>query len=328
MTIYDIAKAAQVSPSTVSRVLNGKPGVKKEKRDQLLQLLQENNFNLKRARQAVPTKCSRVVGILVPDLHDPIYMEGTYELARFLDRSGFSVIVMNGGDTDQQRADAVACMAKRHVEAAVLVGSKFESDEVARSLQDHLAEVPVLTVNAVFTLPRVYSIVADEASGVQQCVQYLYRRGRRKLLLLLDRDCPSSAQKEAGFVQGCQAFPDLHSHVCRDIIGTPDCVGRSIRLAIAASPEFDAILCSSDALAAYAQRHLQNLGYAIPQQVSLIGIGNTCFSEVSNPKLTSLNSRIADGCLLAGQTLLQVLDGQKVAHQTTLTCELIIREST
>ena len=328
MTIYDIARVANVSPSTVSRVLNGKPGVKKEKRDQLLQLLQENNFNLKRAKQAVPTKCSRVVGILVPDLHDPAYMEGTYALARFLDKSGFSVIVMNGGDSDQQRSDSVACLAKRHVEAAILVGSKFESPEVGQSIQDHLSELPVMTVNAAFDLPNVYSVMADEANGVRQCVSYLYRRGRRKLLLLLDRDCPSSTQKETGFLAGCGDYNDLSGHVCHDIIGTPENAERSIRLAIAESPDCDAIICSSDMLAAYAERQMQNLGYDIPGQISLVGMGNTCFSEVSSPRLSSLNSRMVDGCLQAGQLLLQVLDSEKVSHRTTLTCELIIREST
>jgi len=328
MTIYDIARVANVSPSTVSRVLNGKPGVKKEKRDQLLQLLQENNFNLKRAKQAVPTKCSRVVGILVPDLHDLIYMEGTHTLARFLDKAGFSVIVMNGGDNDQQRADSVACLAKRHVEAAILVGSKFDSPEVCQSIQDHLAEVPVLTVNAAFDLPNVYSIVGDEFTGVRRCVNYLYRRGRRKLLLLLDMDCPSSAQKENGFLAGCGDHEDLSGYVCRDIVATPENAERSIRLALAGAPDCDAILCSGDMLALYAEHHLQRLGYEIPRQVSLVGMGNTCFSEISLPRLTSLNCRIADGCLQAGEQLLQVLDGEPVPHKTTLTCELIIREST
>lgn len=328
MTIYDIARAANVSPSTVSRVLNGKPGVKKEKREQLLQLLQDNNFNLKRAKQAVPTKCSRVVGILVPDLHEIAYMEGAYALARFLDTSGFSVIVMNGGDTDAQRADAVACMAKRHVEAVVLVGSKFESEGVAQSIQNYLSDLPVLTINSSFSLPNVYSVLADEATGVRRCVNYLYRLGRRKLLLLLDQDCPSSAQKEAGFLQGCEDYPDLSGYVCRDIVGTAESAARSIRLAVAEAPAFDAIICSGDLLAAYAARHMQNLGYKIPQQISLISMGNTCFSEATTPRLTSLNSRMTDACLQAGRTLLQIADGQKAEHRSVLACELIVRETT
>lgn len=328
MTIYDIARAANVSPSTVSRVLNGKTGVKKEKRDQILQLLQENNFNLKRAKQAVPTKCSRVIGVLVPDLHDPTYMEGAYALTCFLDKAGFSVIVMNGGDSDRQRADTVACLAKRHVEGAVLVGSKFGSPEVSESLRDHLGEVPVLTVNASFTLPNVYSVVADEANGVRQCVGYLYRRGRRKLLLLLDKDCPSSDKKESGFQAGCAEYPDISGHICRNVIATTENAAQAIRLAIAEAPDCDAILCSGDMLAAYVERHMQNLGYQVPGQISLIGMGNTCFSEVSNPRISSLNTRMVDGCLQAGQLLVRLLEGEQVERSTTLTCDLIIREST
>lgn len=280
------------------------------------------------SQQAVPTKCSRVIGVLVPDLHDPTYMEGAYALTCFLDKAGFSVIVMNGGDSDRQRADTVACLAKRHVEGAVLVGSKFGSPEVSESLRDHLGEVPVLTVNSSFTLPNVYSVVADEANGVRQCVGYLYRRGRRKLLLLLDKDCPSSDKKESGFQAGCAEYPDISGHICRNVIATTENAAQAIRLAIAEAPDCDAILCSGDMLAAYVERHMQNLGYQIPGQISLIGMGNTCFSEVSNPRISSLNTRMVDGCLQAGQLLVRLLEGEQVERSTTLTCDLIIREST
>lgn len=104
-------------------------------------------------------------------------------------------------------------------------------------------------MNAAFDLPNVYSIVGDEFTGVRRCVNYLYRRGRRKLLLLLDMDCPSSAQKENGFLAGCGDHEDLSGYVCRDIVATPENAERSICLALAGAPDCDAILCSGDMLA-------------------------------------------------------------------------------
>lgn len=328
MTIYDIADIANVSPSTVSRVLNGKSGVKKEKRDQILQLLQENNFNLKMAKQTAPTKCSRVVGIIVPDIQNLCYMEGAHQLAGFLDQSGFSVIIMNGGETDEQRGTAVTCMSKRGVEAIILVGAKFGSNNVHDAIRDYLSDIPVFTVNSHFDLPNVYSFVADEEYGVKQCVEYLYRKGRRKPLLLLEKDCPSSIPKRNGFIAGCSEYEDVRCHIYDDIIGLGLDTRQAIRLALAEAPECDAIICSDDHLAAYALQQMQYLGYISPEQISIVGMGNTCFCKITRPCLTSISTRLTDGCMQASQALLQVLDGQTFPHHTPLLCEMIIREST
>lgn len=328
MTIYDIADIANVSPSTVSRVLNGKSGVKKEKRDQILQLLQENNFNIKRATQSVPTKCSRVIGILVPDVQNMCYMEGTHQLADFLDHSGFSVIIMNGGETEEQRGTAVACMSKRGVEAVVLVGAKFDCASVHDSIRGQLANIPVFTINSHFDLPNVYSFVADEEYGVRQCVEYLYRKGRRNLLLLLEKDCPSSIPKRNGFIAGCSEYDDVCRHIYDEIMGIGINTKQAIRLALVGTPQCDAIICSDDHLAAYTQQQMLDLGYTIPDQISIVGMGNTCFCKITRPCLTSISTRLADGCMQAGQAILQVLDGQDFPHHTPLLCEMIVREST
>lgn len=328
MTIYDIADIAKVSPSTVSRVLNGKSGVKKEKRDQILQLLQENNFSLKLAKQAAPAKCSRVVGVIVPDVQNLCYMEGVHQLANFLDQSGFSVIIMNGGETEVQRSSAVTCMSKRGVEAVVLVGAKFSCTCVHDAIRDQLSDVPVFTVNSHFDLPNTYSFVADEVYGVKQCVEYLYRKGRRKPLLLLERDCPSSIPKREGFIAGCREYEDINGHIYDEINGIDTDTKQAIRLALAQTPECDAIICSHDQLAAYTLQQMQHLGYTTPEQISIVGMGNTCFCKITRPCLTSISTRLTDGCMQAGQALLQVLAGQTVPHHTPLLCELIIREST
>lgn len=328
MTIYDIAELANVSPSTVSRVLNGKTGVKKEKRDQILQLLQENNFHLRQTVRTVPDRCSRVIGILVPDVQNMCYMEGTHQLAGFLEHSGFSVIIMDGGETEEQRGSALTCMAARGVQAVVLVGAKFECTNVQDAIQGHLSDVPVFTVNSRFDLPNVYSFVADEEYGVRQCVEYLYRKGRRKLLLLLDKDCPSSIPKRNGFIAGCREYEEIRHRIYDEISGIGIDTEQAIRLALVEAPSCDAVICSDDLLAAYTLQQLRNLGYTIPHQIAVVGMGNTCFCQITRPCLTSISTRLADGCMLAGQALLQVLDGQQLPHHTPLLCEMIIREST
>jgi len=82
MTIYDIAKKAGVSASTVSRVINNKPGIKKETRERIQKLLEESHYSPNEAARGLVNQASKIIGILISDIRTTHHTEGVYYMER------------------------------------------------------------------------------------------------------------------------------------------------------------------------------------------------------------------------------------------------------
>ena len=78
LTIYDIAKEAGVSASTVSRVINARPGIKKSTRERVEKILRDSNFSVSEAARGLVNQTSRMLGILVSDIRNQHHIEGAY----------------------------------------------------------------------------------------------------------------------------------------------------------------------------------------------------------------------------------------------------------
>ena len=107
MTIYDIAREAGVSASTVSRVINDKPGVAKEKRARVQALLKKYQYVPNETARGLVTSSSRMIGILVADIRQEHHIAGAYYIAHELSGRGYSSLVMNTGSTEAERVAGI-----------------------------------------------------------------------------------------------------------------------------------------------------------------------------------------------------------------------------
>jgi LacI family transcriptional regulator len=329
MTIYDIAREAGVSGSTVSRVVNGKPGVKKDKRDKILQLLEKYHYTPDVGARGLVTQSSRIVGILVAEIRNLHYAEGAYYIERQLEQKGYCCLILNTGESEESRVRALHTLEQRRVEGVVLIGSIFQSREIEHTISLCLSDVPVVMINGHLPLHNVYSVLADEENGIRDCVEYLVKRGRRHLVFLVDSPTPSSRLKEKGFVRGCEAHADRVQYwIYRGVATTPDAGAAAARCALKEHPECDGFVCSVDLLAAGAARALREAGRAVPGDISVIGVDNSVYCTVSTPQLTSLDNKLIESCVAAGRTLVDVLEGHRPSRRTTLASEIVLREST
>ena len=107
MTIYDIAREAGVSASTVSRVINDKPGVAKDKRERVQALLAKHQYVPNEAARGLVTSSSRMIGILLADIRQEHHISGAYYIANELSGRGYSSLVMNAGSTEAERVASI-----------------------------------------------------------------------------------------------------------------------------------------------------------------------------------------------------------------------------
>lgn len=327
MTIYDIAKEAGVSASTVSRVINNKPGIKASTRDRVNRLLKKYNYSPNETARGLVNQATKIIGILLADIRNAHHTDGAYYIERELAELGYCCIMFNTGTDDLSKAEAIERLEKRRVEGAVLIGSTFQTESVKKSIERHLSNVPIVISNGYLDLPNVYGVLADEKQGVSSCVRLLVSRGKKNLVYVNNDDTASARLKQEGFEEEMrgQKLEPVMVYNARAVYQDGYEVTRRI---MEEHPETDGIIYAVDLLAAAGLRALWDLKLAVPGQVAVVGIDNSVYGELCNPKLTSLDNKLTDMSIQSAQILMNQLRGGLSPKQIILPSSLVERETT
>lgn len=330
MTIYEIAREAGVSASSVSRVINNKPGVNKQMRQKIQQLLERYNYVPNDVARGLATSNSKLVGILISDIRAQHHIRGAYHIANELASRNYFCMILNTGNSDEERAACIQLLRQRQVEAAVLMGSTFRTKAVEAAIKQFLPDAPVFMMNGFIDLPNVYGVLSDERCGIADCVALLGSRGKRHIAFFVDQPTPSSTLKTEGFIQGMAALgqPGTDLWIYRGIEGSQDGGYEAGQRLLSEHPEVDGLICSQDIIACGAMRAIKSSGRSVPGDVAVIGVDNSNYAEICTPRLTSLDNMIFDSCVTIAHKLADVLNGASTNQRTMLLTSIVEREST
>lgn len=329
MTIYDIAKAAGVSASSVSRVINNKTGVKEETRRKIQALLEKHNYSPDLAARSLVNQASNIIGILVADIRTSHHTDSAYYVERQMAKIGYCSMIFNTGTDDSDREFYIRTLVERRVEGAVLVGSSFQQEAVRKSIMTYLNDVPIVMINGFFDAPNVYGVLSDERRGVESCVDLLARKGKKHLAYVNTlHETPSNALKRQGFQNGVV----LQSRVENSWVYNADYSIKggyeATRAILSDHPEVDGIVYAVDQMAAGGVHALCEAGIETPGQVAVVGIDNSEYAEVCRPRLTSLDNKLCETSIMAANVLSDLIMGKPVVRQMLLPSVIVERQTT
>lgn len=330
MTIYDIAKEAGVAASTVSRVINNKPGIKAETRQRVQDLLEKYNFIPDAAARGLVMQSTRLVGILIEDIRVLHHVESAFVIEQELNRRGYCSMIMGTGPEEERKAEYIRLLEQRRVEGVILMGSMFGTEKVKESICRHLPQVPVVIVNGYLDLPNVSGVIVDERQGIQNCVELLAKKGKRRVAFALDVHSPANSRKQQGYCDGmgqCGAGQaDLWFYEAQEnsVSGGYQVTEQILR----DHPDVQGIIYSVDRIAVGGIRAAHDLGVCVPEELALIGVDNTIYGEICMPKLTTLDNKLEALSEAAARILQEGLEGKVRNQKLVVQPEIIEREST
>ena len=310
MTIYDIAAKAGVSASTVSRVINGRSGIGKATRERVEAILKETGFVIDEGARSLVSQKSHMVGILVSDIRNQHHIEGAYMILRRLQEDGYVSLLLNAGESPDQKAECIRILARRKIDALVLVGSAFECPEVEAAIVAHMSSIPVVFQNGSFTLANVHSALAAEDRGTEEAVDHLCEEGRRRIAYVNNADTASNRRKIAGYRRAMarHGLEPLIVPSCREDSG--EAGGEATASLLANHPDVDAIIFSIDITAVGACRYILDSGRCIPDDIAVIGTDDSPYARLANPRLTSIDTRLQKLSDICCDMLLGALEGR------------------
>lgn len=333
-TIIDVAEAADVSRSTVSRVLNGQPGVSPDTRERVLEAVNELNYRPNFAARALKRRKADTIGIVVPSLFrrpNPHEARGYYftEIIRgaynqCVERQ-YAVTLLDKADTPNFYA---RLLEERRVDGLILIGAALDSELVHYF---HDADVSFVVVGAAPD-ERIASVSVDNYSSAQRIVQYLADSGHRRIAFI---DGPpersASRDRRAGFETMMQQldlpFPDRYDQPgdFSEAAGY-DAMCRLLDV----SPPPTAVFAANDRTALGAIRAVREAGLTLPGDVSIVGFDDIPAAPYFQPPLTTMRQPLYHIGSEAARLLVDIVeDGAELqTKRVVLSTTLIERETT
>jgi LacI family transcriptional regulator len=325
VTLMDVARAAGVSPSTVSRILNGTARVAPEKREAVEEAIRRLNFKPNLFARSLKTGITMTVGVLTQAIESQFYSRALKGIEMGLQGTGHSPIIVSGHWNAETDVESLRLLTSRRVDGLIILTGNIADSDVLSVAQQQ----PVVITERDLEGPNVRSIKLDQRRGGYLATQHLLALGHTRIAHLAGVDDRLDAQERyEGYLQAHRdagVLPDPRSVVRGNF--TDKGGYQAAQRLLDSGVQFSAIFCANDESALGARLALYQRGLRVPEDVSLVGFDDLPMCNYMTPPLTSVRQPVYEVGLFAAQTLLEMMGYPSEAVQMP-PLELVVRQTT
>jgi DNA-binding LacI/PurR family transcriptional regulator len=330
-TIQDVAKAAGVAASTVSRYLNGQLHVSPATEARMREAVRSLGYIPNAQAKNLARRRSGAIGLVVPELGNPYFGAIADYVVEAVERHGLLVLLCSTRNQSVREASYIDLLASGAIDGMLYLGSFRSNDRLAAAISGGL---PVVVIDEPITgTPDVHTVVMDDYAGGYQAASYLVALGHRRIAFVSGpAELASVQERRRGYADALRKAgldPDeqltLAGHFTEQF-------GMSALPRLLAAPHPPtAAFVASDYIALGMLSAAETHGLRVPGDLSLVGFDDIRFSQYVKPRLTTIRSpleRLAQaGVELLFERLAQPATDQAAARTEVLPVELIVRES-
>lgn len=326
ITIKDIAKAAGVSHTTVSRALNGNPAISEKTTARIQRLAQQMGYTPSAVAQSLLTQQTLTIGMVVTTIADPFIVQVVEGVESVAQAAGYSVFLSSSHNNPDQEMAVVETFQRRRVDAIIVTSSRVGS---LYSSQLDQIQVPIVLINNQEEGKYLYSVAVDDMQGSQLAVNHLVELGHRRIGYIGVPDRPRSNRRRLSGYQ--RALENAGITPDPELVFSPDAENDFERGKISLEPLLitgaTAVFCYNDvtAIGVLAACHQHKI--PVPEELSIVGFDDIEPTVYLAPALTTIRQPRLELGQLAMTMVLDLLN-ERETHNKKLACELIIREST
>lgn len=333
-TINDVARLAEVSLATVSRVLSG-GSASPATRERVENAARALGYRKSTADKRPDAAQSRALALVISDLNNPYYGQlcaGAEQAAR---RAGWPLIVTQPDFPPGAEENAIESVLSLPVSGAVVVGAAMEQGD-ADAIRNRLCRIarrmPIVTIGPRVEGVSCVNITSDLSLSVRKSLAHLVTLGHERIAFIGGSGGmrSSSTRRRAYFEEMKRLGLPCDGEIRTDTGFAPQsgefCVNRLFS-AGSADRRPTAIIAINDLVALGALRQLQRMGLRVPEDVALIGCDNQFFTPYLNPSLTTVDLHPFDHGVTAVEELIDSLRGGGGSYSQIRECSLIVRES-
>jgi len=328
VSIKDIARAANVSHSTVSRALRNSPLVNAGTRALIAKIADQKGYTVSAVARSLVTRRTNTIGVVVTSVANPFVGEVVAGIEEVALAQGYSLFLANCHADPNREMRVVRSFHERRVD-----GILVSSSRVGALYVPMLAEmkVPIVLINNQHPGGDfVYSVRIDNLDSGRQATRHLAELGHRRIGYIGNQyGLQADTERYAGYRQILEEAdlgfqPELVVHSA----GAPEGGMRAMERLLALPEPPTAIFCYNDMMALGALRAAREHGFLVPRDLSVVGLDDLFLASYTDPPLTTVQQPKQQMGCLAATILLDLLAGGKPEVRVTMEGKLIVRQST
>jgi LacI family transcriptional regulator len=327
--LTDVARVANVSLATASRVLNQPVIVSPEVRERVLAAVQALSYTPDRMARALSSGRSFIVGAVVPTLGNAIFADGVEALQDRLSALGYTLLLSNSQYDQQKELDQVKALLEHGVDGLVLVGDTFKPELVSLIRQ---RGTPCVSTYGAESRNGFPSIGIDNRAATYALTRHLLDLGHRQFGVISNTALSNdrSQARLAGIVEALTDFgltlaAERIVEIEKPIIAN----GRAgLYRLLEIQPDISAVVCTTDALAVGAVAAARNLGRESPRDLSISGFDDVEIAAETDPPLTTVRVPASQIGRAAADNLVRAIQGEELPINTLFEARIMIRGST
>ncbi len=326
-TIHDVASAAGVSVSTVSRVLNGKDDVAAKTAAHVRQVIDSLGYHASLAARSMRSRQTGVIGLVVNDVSSSFFLEAIKGVQRAIDELGFDLFIFTNG---RRNATGQAEWERRQV--SLLNGGLADGVLVFTPVASAFpTTVPLVAVDPHKDGLDVPSVISTNKAGALAAMGHLLELGHRRIGYVGGReDLQSGLRRRQGYEEALrQAGLGLNPALAQPGDFQHESGVRAAHALLSLPERPTAIFAANDESAFGVLETAASLGVAVPGELSVVGFDNVPAGRCSEPPLTTVDQAIEEMGYLAAELLVRLMQGGEVSNRPRrMPTELVVRAST
>ena len=330
-TIYDVAKIAGVSPSTVSRVMNAPEIVAEDTRQKVMNSVKELAYIPNMIAANMPRRRTNYIGLIIPDITNIFFSNLVRGVQDVCEKHGYSVLVVNSDDSQGKEGRYLKLLYSRRVDGVILTVAGYREKKFPEEELFLLKKMNIVLIDREINGMMAPIVKVNNFTGAYSAVKYLLAMGHKKIMYLAGIEgTRTNQEREKGYLS---ALKKAHINWKKEMTADfrLDTAYQKIMHYWLKLKNLDelptAIFAANDLMAIGALKAFTQIKIRVPEDISIIGFDNIPFSDCTYPPLTTIAQPTYQMGQKAVETLLRLIDKKKIKKSVEFETKLIERDS-
>lgn len=312
ITIYDVAREANVSMATVSRVVNGNPNVKPATRKKVVEVIERLGYRPNAVARGLASKKTTTVGVIIPDISSTFFAELARGIEDIATMYKYNIILSNSDQNKDKELHLLNTMLGKQVDGIVFMGGNITGEHVEEFKK---SPVPIVLAGSIEESNSIPSVNINYEQAIYDAVHTFVERGHKQISFVTGplQEPINSQKKLEGYKRALQeAGIEYNENLVVEGDYTYDSGIEAIEKLLEEENRPSAIVVGADEMALGVIHGAEDRGYKIPDDFEVISSDNTRLTLMVRPQLTTIVQPLYDIGAVAMRLLTKLMNKEKV----------------
>jgi len=322
-TIRDVAKLANVSVATVSRVINNKGYVNADTKKRVNQAIEQLHYSPNDVARTLFRGRSKMIALFVPDIMNPFFPKLARAVEDIANKNNYTFVLCNTDDDLEKELTYMNALKQKSVDGMIVVSSRIQKEHLDK------INVPVIALDRIFS-SNLSMITVNNYEGAKEATAYLQAIGCQRIAHICGPETASNTMERLSGYMDVVREKDwfLSSYIVSGEYNLQKAKEVTMEL-LKNHPEVDGIFAANDLMGIGALKAAESLGRRVPDDLSVIGFDGIIDGKTTSPTLTTMVQPIYDMGTFAAEMLIEQINNQDLPKKNReFPVQLIERQST